>query len=125
MLLLIHPNGMASEYYQVANVTDVKDGTLVERGEYLGRISADRPCGGLPAKGGTTASFALLNGHGAVSLNGAQIGGWTLHTSEGRFYADRPGVRVDSGNPLLNFGPDAAPSAAQDPGTASPGPRSS
>jgi LasA protease len=125
MLMLIHPNGMASEYYQVADITDVKDGTLVEQGEYIGRISTDRPCGGPPAKGRTTASFALLDGYGAVSLNGAQIGGWTLHTSEGRFYADRSGVRVDSGNPLLNFGPDAAPSSTPHPATASPDPQSS
>lgn len=108
MLLLIHPDGMVSEYYQVADVPDLEDGALVEQGEYLGRISTDRPCGGPAARGRAAAIFTLLSGEHALSLEGTRIGGWTLHTAEGRFYADRSGLRVDSGDPLLNFGPDSA-----------------
>lgn len=125
MILLIHPDGTATEYYQVADLTGVKDGAPVQQGEYLGRVSTDRPCGGPSAQGQATASFTLLSGYRAVSLDGARIGGWTLHTDEDRFYADRSGMRVDSGNPLLNFGTDPARSSTPHPPSATSAPRSS
>ncbi|MEO3872313.1 hypothetical protein ABGB18_26170 [Nonomuraea sp. B12E4] len=124
MLLLIHPNGTATEYYQVTDLTRVKDGASVRRGEYLGQVSTDRPCGGPSAQGPAAASFTLLSGDGAVSLDGVEIGGWTLHTDGGSFYADRSGMRVESGNPLLNFGTDPGRSSAPRP-PAAPAPRSS
>jgi hypothetical protein len=115
MILLIHPNGSATEYYQVADLTDVKDGSSVKQGDYLGRVSTDRPCGGPPAQGQAAADFTLLTGDDVVSLDGAEIGGWTLHTGGGGFHADRSDMRVEPDNPLLNFGTEPTPSPTPDP----------
>ena len=115
MILLIHPNGSATEYYQVADLTDVKDGSSVKQGDYLGRVSTDRPCGGPPARGRAAAGFTLLTGNDVVSLDGAEIGGWTLHADKGGFHADRSDMRIEPDNPLLNFGTDPTPSPTPDP----------
>jgi hypothetical protein len=56
--------------------------------------------------------FALRSAGSLLSLEGRTFGGWTLHTASGPIWAEREGLRVDAGNPLLNFGP----------GTASPSP---
>jgi hypothetical protein len=120
MLLLIHSSGLASEFYGMTQVTGVKEGAVVREGSYLGRTGTDRPCGGSPATGPAAVSFALAGARRPVPLDGACIGGWTLHVAEGAVSADRPGVHVDAGNPLLNFG--AEPPASPPPGSPSPTP---
>ncbi|GAA4594316.1 hypothetical protein GCM10023194_60820 [Planotetraspora phitsanulokensis] len=126
MLLLIHADGLASEYYQMADVPDVKEGALVQEGDYLGHTGTARPCGGAaPASGPPTVDFTLFSGASPMPLEGTQIGGWTLHAAGDQVWADRSGLRVDAGNPLLNFGPvDASPSPAPRPPSATPSPRS-
>lgn len=104
MLLLIHPSGLASEFYGMTRLTAAGQGAAVRPGSYLGRTGTDRPCGGPPAAGPAAVSFALAGARSPVPLDGARIGGWTLHVAAGAVSADRPGVHVDAGNPLLNFG---------------------
>lgn len=117
MLLLIHPSGLASEFYGMTRLTAAGQGATVRPGSYLGRTGTDRPCGGPPAAGPAAVSFALAGARGPVPLDGARIGGWTLHVAAGAVSADRPGVHVDAGNPLLNFGAEtpASPPPAQSP----------
>lgn len=108
MLVLIHPDGVASEYYGITDLAHVKDGAAVRQGGYLGRIGTDRPCGGGPPAAQATVSFALCAANHPVPLDGVRIGGWTLHTTAGRVSARRAGLRIEEGNPLLNLGVGAA-----------------
>ncbi|GAA4559152.1 hypothetical protein [Planotetraspora kaengkrachanensis] len=125
MLLLIHADGLASEYYQMADVADVKEGTLIQEGGYLGHTGTARPCGGAaPASGPATVDFTLFSGASLMPLEGTRIGGWTLHTAGDQVWADRSGLRVNAGNPLLNFGTDAPPSPSPRPPSATPSLRS-
>jgi len=126
MLLLIHASGLASEYYQMADVAGVAEGALVQEGSYLGRTGTDRPCGdSVPASGPPAVDFALFDGAGPLPLEGIQIGGWTLHAAGDRVWADRSGLQVSVGNPLLNFGiPRVSPLPASRTPSASPSPRS-
>jgi LasA protease len=126
MLLLIHADGLASEYYQMADVADIKEGALVQEGGYLGHTGTARPCGGAaPASGPPTVDFTLFSGASPMPLEGTQIGGWTLHAAGDQVWADRSGLRVNAGNPLLNFGAlDAPPSPTPRSPSARPSPRS-
>jgi hypothetical protein len=112
LVLLVHPNGLATEYYQMDDLTPVADGDAVKQGDYLGRTSNDQPCGGGPAST-RLVRFSLRDGDGPIPLDQVKIGGWTLHSTSAEVFADRGGLRVDAGNPLLNFGtvPAPAPSA--------------
>jgi LasA protease len=150
MLLLIHANGLASAYYQLTGVPNVKDGTLVKQGTFLGKVGTDQSCAGTRAPGSPVVNFGLFSGNGLFPLDGTQIGGWTLHTGDAtadtgptavptsgptaiptaaatatattdQVWADNSGVRVDVGNPLLNFGTSVTTPASPDP-TPTPSP---
>jgi hypothetical protein len=112
LLVLVHPNGLASVYYQLTGIVDVRDGMAVRQGAYLGRIGTDRPFGGRRPAGPAMLGFALLSADRVVPLDGTRIGGWTLHAAAGDAWAVRAGLRVEAGNPLLNFGSDIAGHAA-------------
>jgi hypothetical protein len=108
LVMLIHPNGLATEYYQLKDVTPVPDGTTVKQGDYLGRTGGDEPCGGGDANR-SLVRFAVRNADEAIPLNNVEIGGWTLHSDAKAMFAERAGLHVDVGNPLLNFGDMPAP----------------
>jgi LasA protease len=119
LVLLIHPNGLATEYYQLSDVTKVRDGSLVKRGDYLGRTGTEQPCGGGEAPQ-RMVRFAIGDATGTMRLDHFQLGGWTVRETAAATFAERAGVRVDAGNPLLNFGPvtgspAASPSASPSP----------
>jgi len=119
MVLLIHPNGLASEFSQLTGGPSVKDGSLVRQGTFLGKASAATSCG---QPGSATLGFALLSAGHPLPVDGVQIGGWTLHAPSGApLFADRAGLRVNAGNPLLNFGTAPAPAAPPAP-SSSPSP---
>lgn len=103
LIMVIHENGLASQYYQLADTLRMRDGSPVRRGAYLGRVSTDRPCGGQPAAR-PELRFALRRGDAIAPLDSAWIGGWTIHTTLSDTWADRAGARVDAGEPLRNFG---------------------
>ncbi|GLY73639.1 peptidoglycan DD-metalloendopeptidase family protein [Actinoallomurus iriomotensis] len=109
LVLVIGDDGTTTEYYQLDRLTEVPDGEPVRQGDYLGHTGTDQPCGG----GGASrplVRFGLRDAGGPVSLDGRRIGGWTVHDAPGEAFAERDGVRVDAGNPLLNFGIDVSPS---------------
>lgn len=108
LILIIHPNGMATEYYQMSTVTGLRDGSRVNRGTYLGQTGTEQPCGGGQAAQ-QMVRFALRNATTSVALNGVQVGGWMLRQTPADVSASRTGVRVNAGNPLLNFGVSASP----------------
>lgn len=114
LVLIIHPNGLASEYYQLSDVTRVRDGSLVKRGDYLGRTSTEQPCGGGPAAQ-RMARFAIRNADTGIPLDQVTVGGWTLHQTQAATFAERTGLRVDAGNPLLNFGAMTLPTPSAKP----------
>jgi hypothetical protein len=112
MVLLVHPSGLATEYYQMDDIAQVKDGDAVKQGDYLGRTSVDQSCGGGKATG-KMVRFSLRDADGLIPLDQVTIGGWTLHSTDDEMFADRGGLRISAVNPLLNFGtvPAPAPSA--------------
>jgi Peptidase family M23 len=119
LVLLVHPNGLATQYYQLTDVPKVRDGSLVKRGAYLGRTGTEQPCGGGEAPQ-RMVRFSIRDADGPVRLDRVQIGGWTLRETVAATFAERAGVRVEAGNPLLNFGatpasPTPAPSASRSP----------
>lgn len=108
LILILHPNGLATEYYQMSDVSRVPDGSAVKRGDYLGQTGTEQPCGGGPAAQ-RMVRFAVRNADTGLPLDQVQIGGWTLHQTAAEMFADRLGLRVNAGNPLLNFGAVAIP----------------
>jgi hypothetical protein len=121
LVLLLGADGTATEYYQLDQLTEVPDGGLVERGDYLGHTSTDQPCGGGAAPR-PLLRFGLRNADGPISLDRLRIGGWTLHEIPGATFAEHDGLRVEPGNPLLNFGITVTPSPS--PSKSAPGRRS-
>jgi hypothetical protein len=118
MVLLVHPNGLATEYYQMEDLTPVADGDAVKQGDYLGRTGNDQSCGGGRAST-RLVRFSLRDADGPVPLDQVKIGGWTLHSTSDEVFADRGGLRVDAGNPLLNFGTAPAPAPSTSPAPSS------
>lgn len=108
LVLIIHPDGLATEYYQLSDVTRVADGSAVKRGDYLGQTGTEQACGGSPATE-RMVRFAVRNADTGLPLDQVQIGGWTLHQTAAQMFAERAGLRVNAGNPLLNFGAVAIP----------------
>jgi hypothetical protein len=108
LVLVVAADGTATEYYQLNELTQVPDGALVEQGDYLGHTSTDQPCGGGDAPR-PLVRFGLRDATGPIPLNGRSIGGWTLHEIPGATYAEHEGLRVEPGNPLLNFGATVTP----------------
>ncbi|GAA2125875.1 hypothetical protein GCM10009727_14540 [Actinomadura napierensis] len=122
LLLLIHPNGLASTFARLTSLTPVKDGGAVRTGAYLGTTGRGLACSTGQAEGPASVVFGLLSGGRPAALNGVQIGGWTLQaTASGKAVAAaRPGVRVQEGDPLLNLGDGAAPTPAPSPAVTVP-----
>lgn len=122
LILLIAPDGRATVYYQVDQITQVPDGGLVKQGDYLGRTSTDLPCGGGKAAD-RLVRFGLRNAAGPVALDGMTISGWVLHQTATTTFAERDGLRVAADNPLLNFGGSvpAAPTPTPTPAASKSG----
>jgi hypothetical protein len=110
LIMVIHQDGIASQYYQVSGTPPRPDGSEVRRGDLLGIVSTDRPCGGEQAERGRL-RFALRHADEVFPLDSARIGGWTLHTTSAATFAERGLIRVMSGQPLLNFGGSGGRSA--------------
>ncbi len=135
LIEIIHPDGSATEYYQLRAETRAADGSLVTAGTYLGKAGTSLACGeAMPGPGpgpGTdkgagrktsgplagAVSFAVIVGGGAANLNGLTLGGWTFHQQADPplMWAQRAAVRVTLGGLLKNFGATA-------PGAPTPGP---
>lgn len=105
LIMVIHPNGLATQYYQMSKVTTRRDGSLVRRGDYLGTVGTDRPCGGAAADT-PQVWFGVRDTAGAFSLNGKNVGGWRFTASK-----SAPGIsalrglsRVVAGKALQNLG---------------------
>jgi hypothetical protein len=114
VVLVLHPNGLASVYDQMEEVTALPDGSGVKKGDYLGRAGTAPACGGAPTTH-RMALFAVRNASGTIPFNMLKIAGWTLRTSSTGVFAERAGIRVDAGNPLLNFGDQPVPSPTPGP----------
>lgn len=114
LVLVIGSDGTAAEYYQLDRLTQVPDGGLVKQGDYLGRTGTDQPCGGGEARR-RLVRFGLRGPAGPIPLDGVRLGGWTLHQTATEVYAERDGLRVSAGNPLLNFGLTLDPLPAPTP----------
>jgi hypothetical protein len=127
LLMIIHDNGLATEYYQLTKLTGVRDGAIVKRGDFLGRVGVDRPCGGAAAAR-PQVRFGLRQGAGDLPFNGVTIGGWNFreraHPLIG--WAERGILQVMPGLGLANFGaadPPPVPSITLSPSpTPTPGP---
>ncbi|HEX6471068.1 MAG TPA: M23 family metallopeptidase [Streptosporangiaceae bacterium] len=109
LILLIHPNGLASEYYQLTAQPERAAGSLVKRGEYLGKAGTDHPCGGGSAE--PQVRFALRHADQAVSIAGHAIGGWTFHvgTDLDRYVAVHGDQQVLPGEQVINLGVPGLP----------------
>lgn len=117
MVMVIHPNGVASTYYHLTNVIQVRDGGVVRRGTPLGRIGADRPCGGAPVDT-PQVRFELRRGNESVPFDGVQLGGWMFRERANPLlgWAERGLLQVLPGGLMRNYGPVAPPSAPKLPG---------
>ena len=103
LIELIHPDGSATEYYQLDRETTVRDGSAVRQGAYLGKTGTSLACGG--SSGRPDVEFTLLRAGGG-GLDGAAIGGWTFRDTRQplRVWAQRGGEQVLPGAPLRNLG---------------------
>ncbi|WP_141577157.1 peptidoglycan DD-metalloendopeptidase family protein [Actinomadura sp. WMMA1423] len=121
VVMVIHPSGLASTYYGMRGVTELRDGSVVEQGDTLGRTGTARPCGGAAAPRAEV-GFGLRRGGGAVPLDGAAIGGWTFQERAKPLlgFAQRGVLQVLPGGLLANLGPvpaaDDSPSSSPSPG---------
>jgi hypothetical protein len=109
LILLIHPNGLATEYYQLTGQPDRAPGSLVKRGEYLGKAGTDHPCGG--GSDEPQVRFGLRHADQAVSIAGHTIGGWTFHegTDLDRYVAVHGDQQVLPGEQVINLGVPGLP----------------
>ncbi|WP_067478379.1 M23 family metallopeptidase [Actinomadura hibisca] len=116
LVMVLHPSGLATTYYRMRGVTQIRDGSVVRRGEPLGLVGAERPCGGAPAPR-PEVQFALRRGAERVPFDGVGLGGWTFRERARPLlgYAERGPLHVLPGGLLANLGP--VPAA---PGTAAP-----
>jgi LasA protease len=110
LVMVIHPNGVASTYYHLTGVPAVRDGALVPRGTRLGRVGVDRPCGGVPVDQ-PQVRFALRRGNDDIPFAGVQLGGWVFRQRAQPLvgWAERGEKQVLPGERLRNFGPVAPP----------------
>jgi hypothetical protein len=121
LVMLIHPSGLATTYYELSGVPKLRDGSVVEQGGALGRTGTARPCGGAAAPRAEV-GFALRGGGGAVPLDGAEIGGWTFRERAKPLlgFAERGALQVLPGGLMANLGP--VPAADEEPPPSSPSP---
>ncbi|GAA1887719.1 M23 family metallopeptidase [Actinomadura bangladeshensis] len=121
LVMLIHPSGLATTYYGLRSVPQLRDGSVVEQGDAIGRTGTARPCGGAAAPRAEV-GFALRGGGGAVPLDGAEIGGWTFRERAEPLlgFAERGALQVLPGGLMANLGP--VPAADEEPAPPSPSP---
>ncbi|WP_165975807.1 M23 family metallopeptidase [Actinomadura rubrisoli] len=120
MVMIVHASGLATTYYRVRSVAQLRDGSVVKRGDPLGRTGGDRPCGGAEAPRAEV-GFDLRTGAEEVPLDGAVIGGWTFRERAKPLlgYAERGALQVLPGALLANLGP--VPAGDEPPSSPSPG----
>ncbi len=147
LIEVIHPDGSATEYYQLSAETKIGDGSLVAGGTYLGMTGTSMACGGTvpgpgpgpgPGKRAArsagdgngmskrassprpgAAAFAVLGNGGVMNLIGVTLGGWTFHAQANPplVWAQRAAVRVTLGGLLMNYR-----AATRGPATEAPSP---
>ncbi len=130
LIEIIHADGSATEYGQLAAETRTADGGFVAQGAYLGVIGSSLPCGGTllgassaaatrngAAPPGHAVAFAVLGSGGAVDLNGLTIGGWILreHGVPPMVSAQHAAAQVKPGGLMKNFGASVARAASAKP----------
>jgi murein DD-endopeptidase MepM/ murein hydrolase activator NlpD len=113
--MIIHPDGLATEYYQLTSGTRLADGSQVKRGDYLGNVGVDHPCGG--GTGEPQVRFGLRHADQGVAIDGWTIGGWTFHAGTGAdtFVAVRDDLQALPGEPVVNLGVPRLPGIAPNP----------
>ncbi|GEM_PF-2357831 len=113
MVMVIHPDGRATTYYNLTGIPKIPDGGAVARGTPLGRIGTDRPCGGAPVDR-PQVQFGLRSGNDDLPLEGVTLGGWTFREQASPLvgWAERGPLQVLPGGLLRNFGPQPPPPAA-------------
>ena len=143
LIEVIHPDGSATEYYQLRAETRIADGSLVAAGTYLGMTGTSMACGGtVPGPGPGRArvrpehgrrqqdeqagkqrrpgavAFAVIGTGGVMNLVGLTLGGWTFHeqAKPPLVWAQRAAVRVTIGGLLMNYRA-ATPGRPRDRGT--------
>lgn len=104
LIMLIHPNGLATVYYQLTNQPDLTAGSVVKRGTYLGKVGTDHPCGG--GSDEPQVRFGLRHADRLVSIAGHTVGGWTFHegTDLDRYVAVHDDQQVLPGEDVINLG---------------------
>ncbi|MQY02477.1 M23 family metallopeptidase [Actinomadura macrotermitis] len=106
LVMVVHGSGVATTYDGLRDVSPLRGGSVVRRGDVLGRTGTARPCGGAPARR-PEVGFALRRGADAVPVDGALIGGWTFHERARPLlgYAERGDLQALPGGLLANLGP--------------------
>ncbi|MFC5754504.1 M23 family metallopeptidase, partial [Actinomadura rugatobispora] len=105
LVMVVHRSGVASTYYRMRQVSQLRGGSTVKRGDTLGRIGADRACGGAAAPR-PLVQFSLRRGAEEVPLEGTRLGGWTLRERARPLlgFAERGVMQVLPGGLLANLG---------------------
>ncbi|MDL4819888.1 hypothetical protein [Actinomadura opuntiae] len=118
LLMVVHAGGVATTYDRVSAATRLREGSVVGRGDPLGRTGTAGACGGAPAARAEV-RFDLRRGAGSVPLDGAVIGGWTFSERAKPLlgYAERGALQVLPGGLLANLG--AVPAADTPPSSPS------
>ncbi|MFC4907748.1 hypothetical protein [Actinomadura gamaensis] len=123
LLVIVHPDGLATAYDGLRDSTPLRDGSVVQRGDQLGRTGTGRPCGGMPAPH-PQVRFGVWHGDRRVPLDGVSLGGWTLRETARPLlgFAERGANQVLSGGSLSNLGPVPAAASPAPTRPASPAP---
>ncbi|HND93506.1 MAG TPA: S8 family serine peptidase, partial [Anaerolineales bacterium] len=104
-VIVTHPGGWRTSYYQVSNIQVDPDGLSVGRGAYLGDLAANSAsalrCGGNNFTS-PLVHFSVLQNGKQVKINGFDIGGWTVGTTTMTKVSDASVVNV--GGTLSNNG---------------------
>jgi hypothetical protein len=117
LIMLIHSNGLATQYYQLTDQPKLTPGSLVKRSTYLGKIGTDHPCGG--GSDEPQVRFGLRHADRVVSIAGYTVGGWTFHegTDLDRYVAVHDDKQVLPGEDVVNLGVPKVPGLPGLPGT--------
>lgn len=116
VVMVVHPSGLASTYYRMRAVTQIRDGSVVKRGDQLGLTGDARVCGGTPSPR-PEVQFGLRRGTEDMPLDGVQIGGWTFRERANPLlgFAERGPLQVLAGGVLANLGPVPSAEAPVEP----------
>lgn len=118
-LLLVHRNGLATEYEGVVHQTRVPSGGMVPRGAYLGHVGRAAACDG-PAQPGGDATparlrFTLRDVSGPLPCEGMRLGPWTLHARGTKVWATHGHTRVAAGHRLAVASPGVSSATPTSP----------